>query len=630
LASSSRPRRAWRNAPTYAGGALSLFSLLVIVSLLFFDLLLPEPSPYIGLFTYLIFPALLTVGLLLTVAGLLHGRRMIRRLRGGDATDIEYYPHINFNLPSHRRAFAWTAGIAVAAIPFIGFMSYHGYEYTDSNDFCGAVCHTVMQPQYTAHKTGAHARVECAACHIGHGASWYVKSKLSGLRQVLAVATDSYDRPIPPAIHELRPARETCEQCHWPEKFYGDQLVTLHRFAGDQASSPEVVRMLVKTGGSDPTTGPPSGIHWHMALGQTIEFVAVDDALQEIPWVRAIDHQTRRTTVYRSDGLTSGDPVPTGTHRSMDCMDCHNRATHVFRPPASAADLALIVNPGLRELPFAKRQLVSAVSQVHDTREEALAGVETFLKAYYLADYPEVAASKAGLIDDLIETAREIVRVSYFPTMAVDWRTYPNNIGHKTFPGCFRCHEGNHRSDDGRTIARACESCHEFLVPTNPDDPESVIGPGGFNHPVALEGFHAELRCDLCHSGGLTQPATCEGCHADTVALRAGKLDVGLGVALAPEPMDGLLDCKGCHDIAQRADRAKIQATCVECHGAGPMEGMLATWQAKIDPLLEAAKAAAGPEQKAILARLRRAGPLHNPDATVAILSAMTAVTASR
>jgi hypothetical protein len=185
-------------------------------------------------------------------------------------------------------------------------------------------------------------------------------------------------------------------------------------------------------------------------------------------------------------------------------------------------------------------------------------------------------------------------------------------------------------SDDGRTIERSCETCHEFLVPANRDDPESLIGPGGFVHPVALEGFHAELRCDLCHSGGVAPPATCEGCHADTVALRSGKLDLGLGLALEPEPMDGLLDCTGCHDVAQRVDRAKIQATCVECHGTGPMESMLATWQARIEPLLTAAEAAASPEQRASLARLRRAGPLHNPDAVVAILSAMTAVAASR
>jgi hypothetical protein len=549
-------------------------------------------------------------------AGVLVGRARIRRAHA-DLTGVEYYPRIDLNLESHRRVLMAIGAGVLVTIPFIGFMSYHGYEYTDSNEFCGEICHTVMQPQYTAHKSGAHARVECAACHIGRGASWYVRSKLSGLRQVVAVTLDTFPRPIPAAITELRPATQTCEQCHWPEKFYGDQLVTIERFAYDERSTPRGVRMLVRTGGSDPTIGRPSGIHWHMALQHSIEFVAVDDALQEIPWVRAVDHATGRETVYRSDGKPADAPPPAGVRRRMDCMDCHNRATHAFRPPAAAADLALRAKPELRQLPFAKRQLVTALTEPYATRREALAGVGTMLREFYANGNP--APPPEALLADLVAAAREIVRLNYFPAMRADWRSYPNNIGHKDYPGCFRCHAGDHVDGGGRTISRQCGTCHEFLEPADPDDPESLIRSGNFTHPVELEGVHADLPCHLCHSGGVPPEATCEGCHADTVALRAGKLDVG--VEIAPEPMNDLLGCPQCHDLSKRLDAAAMESTCLGCHDAAAMGGRLASWKATAEKHLSAASAAATPEQREIIERLRRAGPLHNIDATVKILS---------
>ncbi|RMF21590.1 MAG: cytochrome C, partial [Deltaproteobacteria bacterium] len=307
----TRPRRAWRNVLTYTGGILVALSLLFIVNLLFLDLVTPEPSAYLGMFTFLILPVVLILGVLLIVVGLLFARFRMW-WRNGEEGTVEYYPRIDLNLPGHRKVLMIVAGAICLMIPFVGFMSYEGYHYTDSNEFCGRVCHQVMKPQYVAHERSPHSRVECATCHIGRGASWYVKSKLSGLRQVKAVLLDSYPRPIPPAIRELRPARETCERCHWPQKFYGNQLITINHFAADEASTPRPIQMMMKTGGNDPSVAPPSGVHWHMALGHTIEFIATDEALQDIPWVRATDHETGAQRIYRSDGLTSKDPPPDG------------------------------------------------------------------------------------------------------------------------------------------------------------------------------------------------------------------------------------------------------------------------------------------------------------------------------
>lgn len=622
------PRRLWRNRLTLAGASLTLLALLFILSLLFFDLVSPEPSPYIGLFAFLVAPGFVVLGFGLVALGFVLARRRVRRINGV-VGQVQYYPRIDLNLESHRRVLLIAGAIVAAAVPFIGFMSYEGYEYTDSNEFCGQVCHTVMQPQYTAHEAAAHARVECADCHIGRGASWYVKSKISGLRQVWAVATDSFDRPIPPAIRELRPARETCEQCHWPEKFFGDQLITIHRYAPDEKSTERVVRMLMRTGGSDPTEGPPSGIHWHMALQSTIEFVAIDHELQEIPWIRSTDNQTGRTVVYRSDGLGSRDPAPVGTRRKMDCMDCHNRATHVFRPPSEAADLVLHVDPKLRELPFAKRELVSAVVQPYPSREEAMVGVEAVLRSFYEDGRRDVVSRKAAEVDRLVAAARDIVHRSDFPAMKVDWRTYPDNIGHKNFAGCFRCHDGRHVDDDGRPISRDCATCHEFLEPSHAGDAVVLARSEHFDHPMELEGKHATMRCNLCHTGGVAPATTCEGCHADTTAFRAGALEALAGFEIGADPMEGLLGCTDCHDLSEPLDVDTMQALCSACHDEAGFEHIVAEWKATAKQLLAAAESGAGPRERKIIEAIRRAGPLHNMNATVEVLTALTGLRAS-
>ena len=617
-----RPRRLWRNRVTLAGGSLVLLALLFILSLLFFDFITEHPSPYLGLFTFLILPGAMVAGFALVVLGLLLARRRVRRLHG-ILGRVEYYPRIDLNDPAHRRVLVRTGLVVAAALPFIGFMSYEGYEYTDSNEFCGVVCHAVMQPQFVAHETGAHARVECAACHIGRGASWYVKSKISGLRQVLAVAMRSYERPIPPAITELRPARETCEECHWPEKFYGDQLVTLRHFAADEASTPRTVRMILKTGGGDTSVGPPSGIHWHMAIGNRIEFVATDPELQEIPWVRAVADATGKESVYRSDGLAATDPPPAGTRRTMDCLDCHNRATHVFLPPSRGADRALRVDPALRGLPYAKRELVAAAAAAYPSRAAALAGVAGALRGFYGREYPEVVAAHAAEFERLIAAARDIVERSYFPGMRVDWRTYPNNVGHLIFPGCFRCHDGEHLDAAGRPLSHECSVCHTFEAPTDAQA-ETWVETAGFAHPMPLEGVHAEIRCDRCHTGGVGPAATCEGCHADVVDYMAGTLPALAAFEVEADPMAGEVDCTDCHDLSEPLDVATMGPACVDCHDDDYAD-TLREWRTEADRLLAAAEAKSEPATESVVAAIRRAGPLHNIEATVEVLTALAA-----
>ncbi|RMD82673.1 MAG: hypothetical protein D6815_08650 [Candidatus Dadabacteria bacterium] len=620
-----RPRRAWRNLLTYTGGLLSALSLLFILNLLLLDLATPEPNPYLGLFTFLILPVTLLFGLFLIAAGLITARLRMWWRNGPGGEAVEYYPRVDLSLPSHRRAAAVAAGAACAVIPLVGFLSYQGYQYTDSNEFCGRICHPVMKPQYVAHQRSPHARVECATCHIGRGATWYVRSKLAGLRQVAAVLTNSYPRPIPPAIRELRPARETCERCHWPQKFYGNQLVTIRHFAADERSTPRPIRMLVKTGGNDPSIAPPSGVHWHMALGHTIEFIARDDALQDVPWVRATDHETGAQRIYRSDGLRSTDPPPEGTLWKMDCIACHNRATHVFRPPWKAADDAIVADPELRELPFAKRVLIEAVTRHYSSKEEGLHRVATYIEDYYLINYPDLAARRRALLDRLIAAGRQIYDLSTFPEMNVTWRTYPDNIGHKNFPGCFRCHDGKHVDDNGRPISHACSTCHTFLEPIDPDGPDSLIREGQFAHPIELRGKHAELLCSSCHDGGMAPAKTCSGCHELENGLRAAALKALEPFAVEPDAMFDLVECEDCHDLTRETSAEQIDRACIECHEEPKYKGMVVAWKSELDELFDRAAAVANPEEQRVLSVLREAGPLHNVEATRKILERITA-----
>lgn len=628
LPTNDRPRAVWRNTMTVAGGLTAVIALLFMVGLLVVDLISAHRSPYIGLFTFLVLPGVLAAGLMIAFIGLWRARRHFKRLNG-NGNPYQYFPRIDLADSRHRRYLAVGAAATALALPMVGVLSYEGYHYTDSNQFCGAVCHTVMTPQFTAYQHSPHAHVNCAECHIGAGASWYVKSKLSGIRQVFAVAFNSYPKPIPPAIQELRPATETCRECHWPAKFFGDQLVAIDHFGSDEANTPSKIRMLLKTGGSDPSTGPPSGIHWHMALGFSIEYVATDKRLQQIPWVKMTDRSTGRQAVYRSDGLSGSAPEPEGIRRVVDCMDCHNRPTHIFRSPDRAVDAALNVNMALQSLPFAKREMVAALSKPYATKSEGESAVTNALASYYEREHPELWQRRKTDIDRLVLVAKEIYQTNFFPEMNVSWQTYPDNIGHKIFPGCFRCHDGLHKDDKGVIISNACGTCHEFLHSGDNAMASSVVGIGGFKHPMELEGVHATLRCDKCHTGGPAPIATCAGCHTNVADFRAGTSPEFKSFGIKPDPMAESVDCKDCHDISKPRSIDAINEKCMDCHSDDEQrfQGLIVKWKGESDrlmKLLDTPPGAGTQQTRKIVDSLRKAGPLHNWAATQAILKSVS------
>lgn len=637
-----RPRYTplWTNLITFFGLFLAAMATLLLLTFGLFSIVTPTTNPYVDIVGYLVLPGLLALGVLIIPVGIFFKSWRVRR-RNPEQRLSFFFPRVDLNDPLQRRTAKYFALGTFVLLPVVAVSGYQGYHYTDSAAFCANACHSVMKPQATTYQYSPHARVACAECHIGEGASWFVKSKLSGTRQVLAVWRDTFSRPIPPAIQHLRPARETCERCHWPKKFYGAQLREIVHFASDEKNTPREIDMLLKIGGGDETMGRPAGIHLHMALAGQIEYIATDDKLQEIPWVRYVD-KSGNAWIYRSDGRPSSDPRPEGQVRLLDCMDCHNRPAHNFRSPQEALDIYLSAGQIDTTLPYIKREAVAALVTSYPDVETAKIRIGDHLTAFYESQYPHIWEADKASVNNAVDKVREIYERNFFPSMRVDWQTYPDNIGHLISPGCFRCHDGRHVNQRGKPISHDCSVCHTFLNPVEGGNgTKALIQESAFIHPYERQGRHATLRCNKCHTGGLSPPASCEGCHTLQSAFRRGQLegltgsDVYEGLRtldLPADPMADMVDCESCHDLTQPMSLEVINKACLDCHDdeAEKYRGMLATWKDETDRLLLAAEAQADPKGRRLLKIIRQAGPLHNVEATKALVRTIQSAAAER
>jgi len=421
-----------------------------------------HPNPYAGILVYMILPAVFAIGLVLIPIGIIRDYR--RKGRAGELPAI--YPNVDL---SHRgvRSTVMFVGIMTAVnVPIFAIASYSGTVYMESTQFCGQTCHQVMDPEYTAYQRSPHARVACVECHIGAGASWFVRSKLSGSYQVLAVTFNLYPRPIPEPIHNLRPARETCEQCHWPERFSGDKLVVRSKFADDEKNSPTKDVLLVHIGGRNPDL-KLVGIHGrHLGL---VTYLAADVKRQEIPWVSYRNEDGTVTDYASTDTPPKADLVAHGERRRMDCMDCHNRPTHTFDLPENAVNREMAAGRISSSLPFIHKEAVDLLKRTYASRLEAQDEIPQALREYYRKNYPAVYNSQRAQIEEAAKGILYIYQGNVFPEMNINWGTYPNNLGHNDFPGCFRCHDGNHKSKGGSEITQDCNACHALLAMDEPD-----------------------------------------------------------------------------------------------------------------------------------------------------------------
>jgi nitrate/TMAO reductase-like tetraheme cytochrome c subunit len=343
--------------------------------------------------------------------------------------------------------------------------------------------------------------VACVDCHVGAGASWYVRSKMSGLRQVYAATFNTFPRPIPSPVQNLRPAQQTCEQCHWPEKFYGAQLKTIDHFGYDEKNTPRQIKLLIKTGGGSPSLGMTSGIHWHMNIANQVWYLATDRQRQNIPYVRVRDRQGHVTEYFAKDSTLKPEDIQKATLRRMDCVDCHNRPTHIYKSPDKAVDDLIAAGRIDRSLPFIKKFAVDALTVSYNSTPEALAGIASQLDSDYSTKYASVYSEKQPAIQQAVSAVQHIYSSNIFPEMKVDWRTHPSNIGHFYSLGCFRCHDGQHVSKEGKTVSRDCQSCHEILGEENGATLMPQVQAVAFQHPGGEMDF-STTNCNDCHNGG--------------------------------------------------------------------------------------------------------------------------------
>ena len=442
------------NAISLIGTALAVASLVLIASLFTMQQFGFEGGPYLGILTFLILPMIFVLGLVLIPIGAVLYRRRIRKTPGGEGAPL--LPVFDLNVPHTRRWLLIFLGATMVNIIILASATYKGVEVMESVEFCGLACHSVMEPEHTAHSRSPHSRVACADCHIGPGADWFVKSKMDGAWQLVSVALDLYPRPIPTPLHDLRPARDTCEQCHWPTKFVGDKLKVIKHYEDDEANTELTTALLLKVGGADGAVS--HGIHWHVDPGMEIRYRS-DETREEIYEVEYTGPDGSVTNYADRRAPEDG-----GVWRTMDCVDCHNRPSHIYKPAHSEIDR--VITEGLIDtsLPFVKREGLRIVDAEYASHEEARAVISEELQTFYAENYPEVAAGKADAITAAADALGDVYAVNVFPNMQVWWDTYPNHIGHEQSPGCTRCHARNMRTADREQISADCDLCHVLLA----------------------------------------------------------------------------------------------------------------------------------------------------------------------
>jgi len=291
------------------------------------------------------------------------------------------------------------------------------------------------------------------------GAGW-IRAKTSGIRQLAEVVTNTFPRPIPSALESNRlvPSAETCENCHWPQKVAGANLRVINKYSEDEGNTHTQTVLTMMVGGKT------SGIHGaHLGPGIHIRFGTSDPRRQTIPWVEYRNTSTGKVETYVTSDSSSDGAKPL-TKYDMQCVDCHNRPTHSFDLPDRAMDKALAQGDISVTLPFIKKKGVELLTAKYRTSEEAAGKLPRALVSFYQQAYPDVYARRSQNVQQAAKAVLAIYNRNVFPDLKVSWRTYPNNLGHTDFPGCFRCHDGVHTAGGDKTITQDCTTCHEALA----------------------------------------------------------------------------------------------------------------------------------------------------------------------
>ncbi|UCG24048.1 MAG: NapC/NirT family cytochrome c [Chloroflexota bacterium] len=445
------------------------------------------------------------------------------------------WPRITLDLSQRKHRRNLLLVVVLVTVLSVGFLyaNYRIYEYTESAEFCGNTCH-VMDPQFVRYEDSAHAKVECAKCHIGPGASFFVKSKIDGISQVIAVLTDNYSSPITSPVHDLRPARETCETCHTPTSFKDNIIKTKRHYDSDEANTPVQSTLILKMGGWQEETGAANGIHWH--INNPVYYIPADEQRQVILWVGAEQPDGTMKEYFSRDALGMGqrafveDAFENGEVREMDCIDCHNRTAHYVPSPQESVDRALehgIISP---DIPYIRDKALEVLNTQYETDAEAIAAIDGLGEFFQISGSGGLATvsdksrslSKES-IDQSLETIKEIYDRTNFKELGLDWQTNPNNERHTPFPGCFRCHDGKHVQVDetGREVEEIsvkCNLCHTVPIVGRGD--EMLVEAPVITGPVPKS--HEDFRWTVEHrSVNKEQEEACYVCHGQAFCSNA-------------------------------------------------------------------------------------------------------------
>jgi len=412
-------------------------------------------NPYIGLLVFIAIPIVFFAGLLLIPIGIaLAKRKLVESLNEAQDRRLAW-----------RRVGIFFGVMTVANVVIASQLSYRAVQHMDTVQFCGQTCH-VMKPEFTAHAAmPPHQAVACAECHIAPGATGWLKAKMNGTSQLMAVVFNNYPRPIESAMqnNKLVSSEETCEQCHARGKPISPRLRVIPSYKDDEGNTRTQTVLLMHVGG-----GLLGGIHGaHLGPGVRIRYAAADKKRQTIPWVEYSNTQTGVSRSYLAGG-TAPDSIRSLPTFEMQCVDCHNRASHVFELPDRAVNQAMALGQIAPGLPFVKKEGVELLKASYASDDEAAQKIPSALSAFYLQKYPDAAVKQGAAIQAAGVTLAAIYQRNVFPDLKVTWGTYPNNLGHTDDPGCFRCHDESHLTADKKTIAQDCNACHQAVAMDEP------------------------------------------------------------------------------------------------------------------------------------------------------------------
>jgi fumarate reductase flavoprotein subunit len=536
------------------GFVVFLVNIVLILFLALVQAFLKRPSPYADLVIFILLPFISLCGLALVIIGVVRERR---RLKAG-RTEERRFPVIDLNDPRRRKSlYVFGGGLLILSLLY-AFAGYKAYEYAESNAFCGS-CH-VNRPEYISHRFSPHAQIGCVECHIGSGAKYTLLAKMNGTLELVKYVFDKYPRPLHTPIGNLRPSREICETCHGPKYQLDEKLISKTHFLSDAQNTPWRLNLLLRKGTGPVETAKPSRMHWHDTVAKEIQYIAADPKRTVIPWVRVtrLDGTVR---VYRSpEGKLSEKDLEKGEKRLMDCMDCHNRDGHFFRPPDQSLSAYLRVKAIDSSLPEIKRIGMKALEGNYGSKSEGAEGIRKTVTDFYSQKYPEVASSKKTQIEKAVTELQNIYGRNYDPAMKASWKSFPDNAGHMYSLGCFRCHDNRHVSDDGKVLSRNCGACHIlFTQQVEAQAGRVTLSLASSAHPINLGGSYQGMDCSECHGPGESGQKRMEITKTAADPRYAGG-----------SHLKKLLECSACHGKTVISDdsETRLNQKCVGCHGS--------------------------------------------------------------